>query len=92
MNSLQDHLDNAIILDRLRRSCDYIQIHYKVNPFFLKLLRENMMIFKIWCSSSSNFYRVSFWEAAKDTFIRMLEEDEDIEFLRHVAQVTMSCY
>ena len=85
-----DHLENAVVLDRLKRSCFYIQEHYKTNPFMLKLLRESPTIFKIWYDT--NFYRTSFWDAARDTFVSMLENDVEIEFLRHLATVGTKCF
>ena len=89
MNTV-DILDNIVVLDRLRRSCHYVQDNWKANPFMIKLLQENPVLFNIW--NNTNFYRQSFFDAAKDTFIQMLEKDIDIEYLRYFSQITMSCY
>ena len=84
------HLENAVVLDRLKKSCFFIQENYKSNPFTLKLLRESPVIFKIWYDT--NLYRTSFWDAARDTFVSMLENDVEIEFLRHLSMVGVKCY
>ena len=89
MNSF-DHLENAIVLDRLRRSCNFIQENYKTNPFLLKLLRESPLIWQI--CYNTNLFRCTFWDAARETFVRMLENDLEIEFLRHLATVGTKCY
>lgn len=69
----------ALLVEKLRKSCDYVQKNYHENPYLVRFIDEHMEIAKI--TRSTWFYTGSLWKNLKPVFIRMIDEDDDLSYL-----------